>query len=741
MAESKFRSHLWIPEGEVENIPKKLQGRENDYGLSFEEHGSKLSQGLVDILNLYKRIENSDSLSDEDMIAFTVILQEKEDFKDQKDFIEEEGMKINGVKDKTHAIVTAPRDVFNNLQKRVKTYQEKGRKKAFQYIAGFEPYKGVDKQTASLLRYIKENPEVLSVDVQMMVLPDIEPEKQERIKEKLLRKIAECEGTVQGEPYYLSDGTPIIRALLSPSGVDSLAVDQGIYRIEQTAFFQLTAPSAVSPFGKGLQLEPSVNVDDLPLVVVLDNGVDLPDGIGRLAPIHWQATGCIKGSDFGNHGTAVASKVVFQNLGMQMPEPYLTPRARIIDAQILDQHDTPSNIVIARVREAVETFSPVSSIFNCSFNDNSKAIEGDEVSFLGCELDLLSRKYGVKFVISSGNHQLGFSQHSLQDIIEDDDARIAEPADAMLGITVGAIVGQDHAGSLSQTNDVAPYARIGPGFRGFYKPDLVAYGATQFQNGVVPPDLFSLCMSKTGYCAMAGTSFTAPVVAGDLAQITASLPNHDVNLAQALLYNGAIPVYDRKNVTQELIDMAGNLYGRGLSSPENSMYSSENKVTFVHTGTMNRVTKQRIRFHMPSYLADLKVKRGEKKARVTVTCIAQPPIDRTKGSEYSAAYIRASIYRKNSKGKLVIDNPVSDNRTKWDTCYHFSGPYSAFESGDWEVRLELFTRWGIEDDDEIPYALAVTIEDLTESNNLYTEIIREAGARFRPVTTQRITVR
>ena len=106
MADSEFRSHLWIPEGEVENIPKTLRGRGNDYGVSFEEHGSKLSQGLVDILDLYKRIETSDSLSEEDMIAFTVILQEKEDFKDQKDFIEEEGMKINGVKDKTHAVVT-----------------------------------------------------------------------------------------------------------------------------------------------------------------------------------------------------------------------------------------------------------------------------------------------------------------------------------------------------------------------------------------------------------------------------------------------------------------------------------------------------------------------------------------------------------------------------------------------------------------------------------------------------------
>lgn len=124
-----------------------------------------------------------------------------------------------------------------------------------------------------------------------------------------------------------------------------------------------------------------------------------------------------------------------------------------------------------------------------------------------------------------------------------------------------------------------------------------------------------------------------------------------------------VPLYDRTAITQEELDLAGNMFGRGLSSPENSMHSSEDRVTFLNSGTMNRLTKKRVKFHIPSAIAGLKVKRGEKKIRVTVTCIAQPPVDRTRGSEYSAAYISASIHRLNSKGVNVVDNPsISDNR-------------------------------------------------------------------------------
>ena len=246
-------------------------------------------------------------------------------------------------------------------------------------------------------------------------------------------------------------------------------------------------------------------------------------------------------------------------------------------------------------------------------------------------------------------------------------------------------------------------------------------------------------IDKTGFQVLPGTSFTAPIAAGDLAQVLSIVQGGDINLAQALLYNGAQHVYDHADLQQDVADYASNLYGHGLSSPENSMYSSENRVSFVHSGTMNRLEKQRVKFFIPASIANLRLKRGEKKLRVTVTCVTCPPTDRSKGDEYVSAYVSASIHRLNSNGKNVTDNPsVSEKRKKWDTCCHFSNEFSSFSPGDWEVWLELFTRWSIADDQEIPYSLVVTLEDLTSSNNLYSEIIRETAGRFQPMQALRL---
>jgi len=733
--------HLWIPESEIQDVPKAPTSRPHDYGVSHLSHGGKLSQGLQDIIDIFDKVQAGSSLRDEDLITFKIILQENEDISAQKQLIEDEGLKINAVKDRRRAVVSAPKDVFGNLQQRINRYRDHGIKKDFQYIEGFEPFRGEDKQSASLIRYYRENPTALTVDIQMMLLPEMGDSVQKRVQDNLAERIEKSYGRIQGEPYQLSDGTGIIRAIVSMSSLSDLAEDPGIYRIEKTAFFHNMQPNVVTPFIFSPEINPQIDINALPVVVVLDDGVSFPDSLEVLTPIHWAATGCTKTAIFGSHGTPVASRVAFEALGSHVGDPALTPRARIIDAQVVDAGTISGDLLLKRIREAVQTFAPIAKIFNLSYNA-TVPIEGDEMSFLGCELDLLSRKYNIRFVISAGNHKLVFSQDSLKDIIDDDDSRIAEPADAMLGITVGAVVGCDYASSLSKRNEIAPYSRRGPGFSGFYKPDLVAYGATQFKNGIAGQDEFALCMSKTGYCSLAGTSFTAPTVAGDLAQVMSVLPNDDVNLAQALLYNGTLPLYDKTSVSQEEMDLAGNLFGRGLSAPQNSMYSSENRVTFVNTGAMNRLTKKRVKFHIPTVIAEAKVKRGTKKVRVTVTCIARPPVDRTKGTEYSAAYISASIHRLNSNGTNVVDNPsVSDNRTKWDTCYHFSNDFSSFESGSWEIWLELYTRWGVEDDEEIPYALVITVDDLTESGNLYSETVRETAGRYTPVQKTRVTIR
>ena len=82
----------------------------------------------------------------------------------------------------------------------------------------------------------------------------------------------------------------------------------------------------------------------LPSVVVLDDGVSFPSGLESVVPIHWQASGCVKNADFGSHGTPVASRVAFGYVGKHMADDYLTPRARIIDAQIADSNSVPENI-------------------------------------------------------------------------------------------------------------------------------------------------------------------------------------------------------------------------------------------------------------------------------------------------------------------------------------------------------------------------------------------------------------
>lgn len=736
------KPHLWIPEQEVSHIEKTPTSRSNHYDVKHNEHGQKLSTELRDIINFLNHIQTSDSLDEKDYITFKVKLQDKEDFSVKNKFIESEGLTINAIKDKNHAIVSAPKNIFNNLQKRVNRYRDHGIKQDFQYIESFSPFRAEDKHTTSLLNYLKKNTDEILIDIQMMLLPDMPEKIREKAENDIIKKIKNNNGNLPEPPYHMTDGTSILRAKLSPSSLQLLSEDPRIYRIEKTAFFRIIKKQNHPSSEREWKLNTSIDLSSLPNVVILDDGICLPGDLQNVVALQWSAPGCERKLATAEHGTPVASRAAFGYIGLSAMDLTLTPRAKLIDAQIVNAEEDLSIIkMLNRITVAVENFASVAKIFNLSYNTETP-IEGDEMSILGSVLDELSHKYNIRFVISAGNHKLLDSCPSnLIDIIEDDDSRISSPADAMLGISVGAVVGCDHFGSLSRTNEIAPYSRRGPGFYGFYKPDLVSYGAT-VSNGLFPRDAYSLCIDKNGDIPLGGTSFTAPTVAGDLAQILSTVPDSNIGLAQALLYNGTILLYDKENIEQEELDYASNLYGRGLSSPENSIYSSEDKVSFIHYGTMNRREKKRVKFYIPTVIANYKAKRGEQKLRVRVTCITQPPVDRTKGSEYSAAYISASIHRLNSNGKNVCANPtVSDNRTKWDTCYHFSNEFSSFSSGDWEVWLELFTRWDIKDDDEIPYSLVITVEDLTKSGNLYSTTIRESAGRFTAVQSARIMAR
>lgn len=753
-----FRPHLLITEDDVEAIENKKQARSKDLGLDRMKHGTKLSTGLQEIVSAYTRMQGTDSLRDEDIRLFEVVLHEGEKFSNKtlREFLEQEGMTFAKVKDSRHAIVSSSKSKFDSLQQRVGAYRDgKRSNKKFQYIDDFQFPDGMGKQAPSIKELLeREATFPLDVEIMEQLLPKgTDPQVQVRAEERLIALIEQNQGKIQAKPYKLSDGTPIVRAEIPLGKLEEISGDTIVSHVAPTGFYA-TSPMYTVPAQAQMSLNPNVSIDELPIVAVLDTGVDFPAELEPLIVEHWVPTGAAPGDK--KHGTNVASKVAFENLGEQLASGVLTPRARIIDCNIRgldpDSHkpDRPDLIcnstMIARIKEAVLRYKDITKIFNFSSSEETP-IQGDEISILGYELDVLAIQYGVKFTISAGNHYLYRSQDSLEDILQDDDNRIAAPADSMLNIAVGAIVGAEHKEGLSRQYDVAPYSRIGPGFRGFRKPDIVSLAGTMTKADFVPPDEYAMMIASGGQWAFeAGTSFTAPTVAGDLAEISQSVPNQDILMSEALLYHGAeMPISEvaKKKITRDENAFYGNLYGRGIANPLVSMFSTAHRVTFLHRGTMNKKFKQHAKFLMPSICdTQMDMSKRDKKIRVTVTCVTQPPVDKTKGAEYLGAYVNASLHSRNSKDNLVTNNPSeSDGRKDWDTCFHFEQEFSSFHGGDWEVWLELHTRYDVEDDQEIDYALAITIEDLTESLQLYDAVVNEAQNRFPAVQLVRLPVR
>lgn len=736
--ENNLRPHLTIPDGEVALIENKPTSRSKDLGLDPNVHGSKLSNNLQDILSTYGKIQAGDSLSDEEIRIFQVTMPEGVEIAAKRDFLEKEGMTIHLVKDSRRAIVSSTRDKFINLQRRINSYRNQKATKEFQYIEGFSFYRGEDKQSLSLQTFLAREDVSVTVDIQMMLIPHETAAIQEKAMLRMREKILQAKGTLPCAPYKLSDGTPIIRAKVPVKKVIEIANDTSVFRVASTNFYSTLSAAGLMPAQHTTTLDTSININALPIVAVLDDGISFIKDLDPIIAARWRPTGCSGGNAY--HGTKVACKVAFADIGTQLLSTNpLIPRAQIIDCNIRDAAEIAEDVMIHRIREAVLNFHETTKVFNLS-SSATCPIEGSEISYLAFELDCLTKQYGVKFILPTGNHALFETQASLQDIIDDTDSRIASPSDAMLNIAVGAIVSKNHVGSLSQAGEIAPFSRIGPGFCGFRKPDLVAFGGTILADRRVPFDDYSVMLAAGGqWCTDSGTSFTAPVVAGDLAEIMGNLAEDNVLVAETLLYHGTEQHWTKTKMTKDEAGFIGHQFGRGLSSPLTSKFSSAHRVTFLRNGTMNKKYKQRVKFYMPQALADI-IKKN--KAKVTVTCVTQPPVDNTKGEEYLGAYVSASLHKMDTKKKLSTKNPNdADCRKKWDVCYHFEEEFTQFSAGDWEIWLQLYTRWDVQDTDEIPYALAITIEDQTGSKDIYNEVLLETNGRFPVINSTRVRVK
>lgn len=730
------KSHFLIPDSEVKKVIHSPTSRPKPLDIDHVSHGQYLAEGIQNIKNKRKDIETPIS---KDIVIFKVEMHEGDKVDARGDYEKiflENDLKINAVKKSHVAIVSSTLQNLERLENKLTSYVSSNGKRSsfFQYIDNVNYIQAEDKQTTRMLE-AKESEQ--NSDIQVTLLPNLDQEIYEKMLKYLEGKLGELNGKLLEDVYFLSDNTPVIRAIIPSSGIDILSDQEIIYKVEPTPFYFSGSDKKNEMLNvSNIELKYETSKEKLPLVCILDDGIKLPENLDDCVAGYWKAPDISELT--AEHGTKVASRAIFgDNLDKYVLEDkVLVPKVRVIDAVIYDGRGRISEgQFIRRIRRAVEEIHEVTKIFNLSFNATFP-INDDEISNLAYELDTLMIKYGVQFVVPTGNHSLWHNCQELSQIITDSRSRLAPPAESFLGLTVGAVTREKHEKSISNAQELAPFSRVGLGFCGTAKPDIAYPGGNVYveeETHYIAANSAAYVINNQGFLeAEFGTSFSSPIGAADLALLTETLPNKNPFVAKALLLHHAelsIPMSNLYQTQQE--DICEKVYGKGMGNLQEAQFSHKSRATYVRYGEMSRLVKERVMFHMPSTISSLG-KRKSKTAQVKVTCLCIPPLDKSGGYEYLRAYVDTSLHCLNSNGTEVTRNPAGNRgREKWRHVHHFSQEFTTFNPGDWQIWLQLYTKPEVIDDEKVKYVLIVTIEDLTEQNaDIYGGIENEVNERF-----------
>jgi hypothetical protein len=267
-------------------------------------------------------------------------------------------------------------------------------------------------------------------------------------------------------------------------------------------------------------------------------------------------------------------------------------------------------------------------IFNFSINFRG-LVKNDAYSFAASQIDRISKKYDVIFVISAGNLSgIDFrAKWPSQLAITSDIDRLQQPAEAITAITVGAI----NPPGFDEHIHGAPtvYSRRGPGVAMGIKPDLVHYGGFSSQTsvpGVLTLNSFNKIMNE------GGTSFAAPLIAKTLASIEHKL-NKRVSrnaLVAMLIHHSDFPcsLSDKEITTPIKRRFVG--FGTPITS-DNMLITDDHSITILFEGTLQKSEIAEFEFNWPKSLVN---DEGKCLGSATLTLAYEPVTNSKFGAEY-----------------------------------------------------------------------------------------------------------
>jgi hypothetical protein len=542
-----------------------------------------------------------------------------------------------------------------------------------------------------------------------------------------------------------------------------------------------------SGFETGQLGQISAPAEDAPIVCIIDSGVASGNPFLKAVSRESLFKSFLKKapddtSDGHGHGSGVASLAAYYAIDISLGAKN-TGRAWVASARILDENnfceddrDGDEGRLFSEVlKEVVATFAPLGvKIFNLSVNDERRRWDADSRrlvprnSWVARTIDVISRQYDVIFVISTGNisidevRSLKAADVNYPGYMTRENARLLDPAQSALGLTVGSIV---HSTTLSGHNAAAdsamghvdwpsPFSRRGPGINGETKPELIERGGNFVAVGgggvgtnigtnvvVASKDVTSTLTHNSG------TSLAAPRVVHAVATTLQSLTDLGIEasacLLKALTVNSAsLPVFDSMDSFSEGFpeeqrrEILTHLYGYGIPDRRKAVEADRYSAIVYFDGLLPANKVAFLSVPVPKELAT--ASRGTKRATVTVAYY--PEVQRWGLENYFGVSLKWRMFRGDVQQNDVIEamsiaddeeniareaaekellfQPGITLRSKGSVqhaVFEWTLHREEFSQNQYTLALASSEKWGRVNPPDVPYAVVVRIEDLSRS--------------------------
>lgn len=518
-----------------------------------------------------------------------------------------------------------------------------------------------------------------------------------------------------------------------------------------------TQGSAEATGALALPVIPGADEQTRPIIGVLDGGVG--DVLDPWVVDRWTL---ISPADTdAQHGTFISGLLVAAGpLNPSLLDPNRSA-CRIVDLKVLPADPGNTGMLFGRYYPggAAEFLDEIEDavrdarkrhdvrVFNLSVNFDAP---GDDTryGFAAQRLDEIARRHDVIFVISGGNLQPSDQRAewvtnpdtNLAALVRETRTTISEPAESLFNVAVSALNPPGLPGQVPFA--LTRYSRRGPGLRGATKPDVAHIGGSGTYDLIAGHGLQSIDESGAEVTD-AGTSFAAPLVARELADLDAAIQG-DVpreTLLALLIHEAKMPKQLQKGA---LGGVAAQLAGFGVpSQTHHTLERPDSEIVMVFSSTVLPGEEHSLNFSWPAALTD----NGKCRGYAKLTLVARPILAYEHGDERIRVNIDAKLMQQNDEGGFnnalkavhhpdATGNPRTERELlreshKWQVVKSFetANMRGRGSSSTWKFFVEYLTRA----EEPLPingveFAAVLTISDPKGEAPVFQQMRQQLGA-------------